>query len=273
MKPLTGRTIVVTRPREQAGPLCEGIAAAGGTPIAFPLLEIAALPDDPAFELAMAALDQAALAVFISPNAVTFGLAQSGSAQSGLAQAGLTPVRRQRDWPSNLPVAAVGQGTARTLREHGFAQVIVPDDGFDSEALLACPELAAERLGGKTVLLFKGEGGRDLLASTLNDRGATVLPAPCYRRLPPQGDIASLLSLDAQGQLSAIVVSSSEAVRYLGDLVPSSQRHLFDHVVLFCSHPRIAEAARAIGCKKICLTPPGDAGILGGMSEYNWPSH
>ena len=186
MKPLTGRTIVVTRPREQAGPLCEGIAAAGGTPIAFPLLEIAALPDDPAFELAMAALDQAALAVFISPNAVTFGLAQSGSAQSGLAQAGLTPVRRQRDWPSNLPVAAVGQGTARTLREHGFAQVIVPDDGFDSEALLACPELAAERLGGKTVLLFKGEGGRDLLASTLSDRGATVLPAPCYRRLPPQ---------------------------------------------------------------------------------------
>lgn len=257
MSSLAGRTIVVTRPREQAGPLCDAIVAAGGTAVAFPLLEIIALPDDPAFAAALAALDDARLAIFISPNAVAFGVSR---------------VRGQRAWPAGLAVAAVGQGTARALQKLGFAQVIVPSAGFDSEALLACPELSASRLDGKTVVLFKGAGGRDLLASTLSARGAKVLPAPCYRRLPPAGDVAQLTALYASGKLSALVVSSSEAVRHLGALVPPAHRALLENTVIFCPHERIAAAAAAIGGKKICLTEPGDAGILAGLSEYNWPS-
>ena len=255
MSPLAGRTIVVTRPREQAGPLCDGIAMAGGTAVPFPLLEIVALPNDPAFAAALFVLDEAALAIFISPNAVAFGAAK---------------VLGQRAWPAGLAVAAVGQGTANALRNQGFPKVIVPADGFDSEALLSCPELSAAALRGKTVILFKGEGGRDLLASTLSARGARVLPAPCYRRLPPAGDVGQLLALYASGKLSALVVSSSEAVRHLGALLPSAQRGLLENTVIFCSHLRIAAAATAIGCKKICLTAPGDAGILAGLSEYNW---
>ena len=257
MSPLAGRTIVVTRPREQAGPLCEGVAAAGGTAVAFPLIEIEALPDDPACQFALTRLDEATLAIFISPNAVAFGVPR---------------VLGYRPWPLELTLAAVGQGTANALRKMGFKQVVVPAAGFDSEALLACPELSATALKGKTVLLFKGEGGRDLLASTLAERGAEVLPAPCYRRLPPVGDVAELLALHEAGQLSGIVVSSSEAVRHLGCLLPKAQRRLLESTVFFCSHPRIAEAARVIGCQQICLTRPGDAGILAGLSEYNWPS-
>lgn len=257
MSPLAGRTIVVTRPREQAGPLCDGIVAAGGTAVAFPLLEIVELPDDPAFASALAALDDARLAIFISPNAVAFGVSR---------------VLVQRAWPAGLAVAAVGQGTAKALHHQGFSQVIVPASGFDSEALLACPELSTQALNGKTVVLFKGEGGRDLLASTLSARGAKVLPAPCYRRLPPAGDVAKLLALYAGGKLSGLVVSSSEAVRHLGALVPPTNRAWLENTVIFCSHLRIAAAATAIGCKKICLTEPGDAGILAGLSEYNWPT-
>ncbi|HET6718586.1 MAG TPA: uroporphyrinogen-III synthase, partial [Rhodocyclaceae bacterium] len=160
----------------------------------------------------------------------------------------------------------------RALQAKGFSPVIVPAAGFDSEALLACPELAGSALNGKTVILFKGEGGRDLLAATLSARGARVLPAPCYRRLPPAGDVAQLLTLHASGKLSGLVVSSSEAVRHLGALVPPAQRGWLENTVIFCSHLRIAAAARAIGCKNICLTAPGDAGILAGLSEYNWPS-
>lgn len=257
MSRLAGRTIVVTRPREQAGPLCDGIVAAGGTAVAFPLLEIVELPDDPAFAAALAVLDTAALAIFISPNAVAFGVPR---------------VLARRTWPTGLAVAAVGQGTAKVLHDQGFSRVIVPVSGFDSEALLACPELSTAALNGKTVVLFKGEGGRDLLASTLGARGAKVLPAPCYRRLPPAGDVAQLLTLYADGELSALVVSSSEAVRHLGALVPSRHRGLLENTAIFCSHVRIAAAATAIGCKKICLTEPGDAGILAGLSEYNWPT-
>lgn len=239
--------------------MCDGIVAAGGKAVLLPLLEIAELPADPACARALAALDDAALAIFISPNAVAFGVPR---------------VLAQRPWPAGLAVAAVGEGTARALRDLGFNEVIVPATGFDSEALLACPALSATAVAGKNILLFKGEGGRDLLAATLTERGARVLPAPCYRRLPPRGELGGiLLSLHAAGQLDGIVLSSSEAVRHLGALLPPGERAWLAEIPVFCPHRRIAEAAAAIACKKICLTPPGDAGILAGLSEYNWLSH
>jgi uroporphyrinogen-III synthase len=43
--PLAGKTIVVTRPRAQAGPLAAAIAAQGGQPLIFPLLEISPAAD------------------------------------------------------------------------------------------------------------------------------------------------------------------------------------------------------------------------------------
>jgi len=248
---------VVTRPRDQAGPLLAGIVAAGGDAVLMPLLEIAALPDHPDFLAALAEIDRAALAIFISPNAVTFGVDE---------------VRKHRPWPAGLPLAAVGQGTAAALRKLGLAPVIVPASGFDSEALLACAELSSTALAGTTVLLFKGEGGRELLADTLTGRGARVLPAPSYRRLPPVEGVAPLLRLQQSGRLDGIVLSSSEAVRHLSELLPAVNRTLLDTVTVFCPHPRIAEAASAIGCRRVCLTPPGDDGMLTGLSEYNWPT-
>lgn len=257
MSSLRGRTIVVTRPREQAGPLVDGITSAGGEALLFPLLEIEAIDDAPEFLSALRRLDGAALAIFISPNAVRHGLAG---------------VRRHGRWPDGVPVAAVGQGTAQALREAGFAAAVVPESGADSEALLACRELSAALLAGRDVVLFKGEGGRDLLASTLAERGATVLPAPCYRRLPPAGNIRLLIDRHCAGRLHALVLSSSEAVRHLGVLLADADPALLRETPAFCPHPRIAEAASAIGCRRICLTGAGDSGILAGLSEYNWPT-
>lgn len=256
-KPLTGRTIVVTRPRDQATPLCDGIAAAGGIPFLFPLLQIEGVADDPEFLQALSGIDQAALAIFISPNAVAYAL---------------PAVLRKRPWPIGLNVAAVGQGTAAALRAQGFTRVIVPAEGADSEALLACEALSAAAIHGKTVLLFKGIGGRDLLASELQARGARVLAAPCYRRMPPEQDFSALETLHRSGRLDGIVFSSSEAVRYFAALIPESRLGLLSQTPVFCPHARIGEAAAAIGCKNICLTASGDPGILGALSEYNWPS-
>lgn len=262
--PLAGRSIVVTRPRAQAAELAAGIEAAGGTAVLFPLLEIAPLRDSALLDAATARLDDASLAVFISVNAVDFSV---------------PAILSNRSWPAALAVAAVGQGTARALRASGFAEVILPPAQFDSEGLLALPELAAPTIQGRLVLLFKGEGGRDLLAATLAERGAEVLPVPCYKRLPPAADAGMLRELFAAGRLDAIVVSSSEAMRHLGkllleDAVPELRdtgRRLLDQTLIVVPHPRIAgEAARF--CRKIQLTPPGDAGMLAGLSAYNWPS-
>lgn len=253
---LQGRTIVVTRPQAQAEGLAQAIADAGGSPLRFPLLEIAPAPNPAALQQAVATLSSFDLAIFISPNAVHYSL---------------PALLAQGPWPAHLAAAAVGQGTLRALAAHGVGPCIAPTERFDSEALLALPALAAAAVGGKRIALLKGEGGRDLLAETLQDRGATVVPVPCYQRLgPPQG-IEILLQAWQQHRLDAFTISSSEGLRHLVQLLPPAGREQLAETAVFVPHPRIAEQGKSLGLNRLILTDPADAGILASLITYPWP--
>ena len=73
--PLTGLKIAITRPREQAVQLAQRIGQAGGNPLLFPLLDISAVQDTQTLHEQVSRLAQFDLAVFISPNAVQYGIA------------------------------------------------------------------------------------------------------------------------------------------------------------------------------------------------------
>lgn len=252
---LAGRTVVVTRPRAQAAPLAEAIAAAGGVPLLFPLLEISSASDPQPLAEAVARLSDYALAVFISPNAVDYAL----------------PAILQRGaWPAGLIPAAVGQGTVRALAAQGVSGCIAPHERFDSEALLALPELAAECVGGRRVVIFRGDGGRELLAETLRQRGAEVDCVTCYRRSGPDGELSPLLDAWRAGRLDALTVSSSEGLRYLVDGLDPEGRRFLQNTPVFVPHPRIAETAQGLGLKRIILTDAADAGLLAGLQAYTW---
>ena len=255
--PLAGRTVVVTRPQAQSAPLAEAIKAAGGEPLIFPLLEIAPADDRQALAEAAAQLTEYAWAVFISPNAVDYAL------PTLLAQA---------PWPATLRPAAVGQGTVRALAAHGITGCIAPRERFDSEALLALPELASERVTGKRVVIFRGDGGRELLADTLRERGATVDCITCYRRSPPSTGGQPLLAAWRAGKLDALAVSSSEGLRYLLALLDEEGRNFLQATPLFVPHARIAETARELGLRNIVLSEAADAGIMAALVAYNWPA-
>jgi len=255
--PLAGRTIVVTRPLAQAAPLAEAIVAAGGQPLIFPLLEISPAVDPQPLAEAAARLADYSLAVFISPNAVDHAL----------------PVLLARGpWPQTLIPVAVGQGTVKVLAERGIHACIAPTERFDSEALLELPELSAERVKGKRVAIFRGDGGRELLADTLRQRGATVDCITCYRRSGPSDGAAPLIAAWRAGSLDALSVSSSEGLRYLVELLDAEGRAFLQKTPLFVPHVRIAENARALGLSNILLTEAADAGILAGLVAYNWPA-
>ncbi|PKO35065.1 MAG: uroporphyrinogen III synthase [Betaproteobacteria bacterium HGW-Betaproteobacteria-7] len=255
--PLAGRHIVVTRPLAQAAPLAEAIEAAGGEPLIFPLLEIAPADDPHPLAEAAAQLERYAWAVFISPNAVEYAL------PTLLAHA---------PWPASLRPAAVGQGTVRALAAHGITGCIAPSERFDSEALLALPELAAERVAGKRVAIFRGDGGRELLAETLRERGATLDCITCYRRSAPSAGGQPLLDAWRAGRLDALAVSSSEGLRYLLALLDDEGRQHLQATPLFVPHARIAETARELGLRNIVLSDAADAGIMAALVAYNWPA-
>lgn len=254
--PLAGKTIVITRPRAQSQALAAAIAAAGGEPLLFPLLEISAADDPRALNEALARLPDYSLAVFISPNAVDYSLPTLLSKGS---------------WPAGLLPAAVGQGTVKALAAHGVGGCVAPTERFDSEALLELPEMQADRVVGRRVAIFRGDGGRELLAETLRARGAAVDCITCYKRSAPASGTESLLAAWQVGRLDAITVSSSEGLRYLVAMLDPEGRRFLAGTPVFVPHQRIADNARALGLDRVLLTDPADAGIIVGLCAYNWP--
>lgn len=245
--PLAGLNIVVTRPRDQAARLAGCITAAGGKPLLFPLLEIEAVFDEPALHAQVSRLKQADLAIFISPNAVRYGMAA---------------IRATGGLSASLKVATVGQGSARALQELQIDHVIAPTERFDSEGLLALPEL--QNVAGQHVMIFRGNGGRELLGDTLRQRGATVEYITCYQRSKPGFDPESLL----EAAPDAITVTSSEALDHLWEMLDASSRMKLSITALFVPHQRIAEAAKRQGWQHVIVTGSGDDGIMAALIAW-----
>ena len=231
---------MVTRPVGQAQRLAELLAGAGARPIVFPAIEIEPLgtPVPP--------LDGIDLVVFVSPTAVQVG-------SPYLASLGLR-------------VAAIGNGTRRELESRGFVDVLAPESGGDSEALLALPEMQA--LSGKRVLIVRGEGGRELLGESLTARGAQVGYFECYRRVAPRADPAPLIQAWDRGEIDAVTVFSTQALENL--IAVAGAQRLAD-TPLFANHARVAERARESGIAQVIVAGAGDEEMVDALVAYFGP--
>lgn len=241
---LAGYGIAITRPLEQAQELAGRIAAEGGQPILFPLLAIAPLDDPRAFLAVLDDLEKTDWAIFISSNAVEQGMPAL--------------VRRHPQRPAGLRFAAIGPATTAELKRFDVDEVLMPKDRYDSESLLALPQM--QEVQDRRILIFRGVGGRELLAEQLQARGAEVRFAECYRRVNPQRDAGDLPRLWQNKQLHALVVTSSEALRNLVALADDAE--WLRSTPVFVNHARIGELAQRHGLNAIVADVPGDEGML-----------
>jgi uroporphyrinogen-III synthase len=245
--PLAGIGVAVTRPVRQAAAFAQQLATLGASPIVWPAIVILP-PEDPApLAHAHATLERYDLAFFVSANAAEYGAPAAGR------------------WPSRLRAYAPGPGTAAALVGVGIPDVRIPASSYDSEGLLALPELA--RIEGKRAILFRGQGGRELLARTLESRGATVDAVSCYRRAAPSGDARGLLEALATHRTAALTLTSAEGADNLVRAAGDAGRATLMRIPAFVPHPRIAEHARALGLDAR-LTAGGDAGLIAGLLEW-----
>ena len=245
-RPLAGRGIVVTRPAGQADGLVTLIEEQGGRALRFPAMEIHDLPG-----WQLPALEDYDLAIFVSPTCVQ------------------KVFEKLERWPAALPVAAVGRGTRRELERRGIREVRAPEAGADSEALLALAPM--HEVHGKRIVIFRGEGGREMLAETLTERGAQVEYVECYRRARPQTDSGPLLQAWQQGEVHAVTVSSAEGLDNLVELVGAAGRARLTSTPLFATHERIAGHARALGFEEVAVGGPGDEELVARLMAYFSP--
>jgi uroporphyrinogen-III synthase len=235
--PLAGVNVLVTRPAGQAGELVAAIDAAGGRSILFPVIEIAPRsPQD--IEADLAGLADPDIVIFISRNAVEHGLAWSGDAA----------------------IAAVGPATAAAIEAAARVVDIRPAGGFDSESLLAEPALGD--VHGKTIRVIRGNGGRELLAATLRERGATVDYLEVYARRTPgytETEIADVAQKLQAGEIGAVVVMSVESFGNLLALLPESGRRALAETLLVTPASRVIKEVtdRLPGCPVTLADGPG----------------
>ena len=219
-----GHAILLTRPAETADGLIRLIEKGGGRAIHLPMQRIEPRRDTPR-ELSIGADEQPDdWWIFTSANAARHFIQHE------------TPTRTPR-------VAAVGAATAAVLESIGLPADLIPSGDFSSEGLLASPEL--QDVDGQRILIITGQGGRGALAPALAGRGAEVRVAEVYRRVPTPIGPAQLA--EALDQVSAAVVTNSEALERLVQLCPEPQRDRLYSRLLVVPTARVVEKARSIG--------------------------
>lgn len=160
------------------------------------------------------------------------------------AAATLQPLRTRRGqrW------FAVGAGTAAALRRAGVAEVTAPAR-MDTEGLLGLPGLAD--VAGETIALVTAPGGRGELAPALEARGATILRADVYQRVPLPPAPRALQSLRALTAPAVIALSSGEALAHVVHAWPADVLARLRACPVVAASDRLAEIARSHGFTRV----------------------
>lgn len=225
-------TLVSLRPRGQHAPLRRAAQALGAQVVGLSpwALRVAG---DPATRARLAQALAAPRVVFSSPAAVH-------------AAARLQPL----DAPHAGTWLAVGAGTAAALRAHGAGEVVAPAR-MDSEGLLALPALA--NLHGLQAGLVTAPGGRGIIAATLETRGAQLVRADVYRRVPQALPPRTLQRLRRRPAPWALALSSGEALTLLLAQLPADLHAPLRRAWVVAASARLAEQATQAGFPNVRL--------------------
>ncbi|MDX2347173.1 MAG: uroporphyrinogen-III synthase [Legionella sp.] len=186
--------VLNTRPEHLAKITSNQITKAGGTSIAFPLLNIEA--SEPHWIHKLPALNTIQHAIFISPNAVTYFFKHIAS----------------NSWPNTIQIYAQGHGTKLALEAQHIFNAMLPEKS-DSEHLLKLKAL--QTVSDQTILLIKGNEGRTLIQETLIKRHANLIPIEVYQRTLPTLNLVHAKSLWYEDAVDIILITSETALKHL----------------------------------------------------------
>ncbi len=254
-RPLTHISVWITRPGVPGERLCAAIRELGGQALHLPAIQIEAPELGPA---ELEGIDARARActqtVFVSGNAVCWAIR-------------LLPERTLQALRTK-PTYAPGAATAAALRENGFLHVNTAAEG--SESLLGLPTLSKAHIAGQKIVIFRAEGGRELLRDSLNERGAETEYAEIYRRVCPRYEPTVMEKHYQDTRPDLILVSSRTGLRNLRKLFPEALLPELQDTHLLTLSERIAALAKPLGFRQLPIVSPGasEANILRSILRY-----
>lgn len=207
--PLAGRTIVITRAREQAGEFAAQLEAYGARVISCPTIEIVAPESFEPLDEAIENLYGYDWLIFTSVNGVDYFLRR------------LTERGHDVSELDELRVCAIGEATATRLADAQIHVDVLPEQ-FKAEGVFASLK---DYLGGiegfKTlnILIPRAAAARDYLPRALEEAGARVDVVAAYRTVRPEStELGRVAALFEGGAVDCITFTSSSTVKNLAQL-------------------------------------------------------
>ena len=231
-KPLFGRTVVVTRAREQASDSAALLAAKGARVIQFPTIKIVPMEDYAALDEAVSNLSRYGWVVFTSVNGVKFF--RQRLAALGLDARALGSVK----------VAAIGPATAKAVEGMGITPDLVPSSYVAEGVAEAMLNIGMK---GQKVLLPRAEEARDVLPNALRNAGAEVDVIAAYRNVPSDDNREKVMEALEEGTLDCVTFGSSSTVRNFLASIPLEELKKHPGVRFAAIGPVTAETMRSLG--------------------------
>ncbi|PHM44566.1 Uroporphyrinogen III synthase HEM4 [Xenorhabdus mauleonii] len=240
-------SILITRPAPAGEDLVKRLQAVGKTAFNAPLIEIHPGADLPLLSQKMQCLSAGDLVFLLSKNAVLY-------ADKQLVQEG-------QSWPDELSYYGIGKSTSLLFQQQAGLEIAWSEQGETSEELLQLPAL--QQMNNKRILLLRGNGGREVIASTLRMRGGEVDYCECYSRQPVKYHAVDFSRHWQQHGIKTIVVTSGEMLQLLYNLVTDSdgKAWLLGCCLIVVSE-RLANIARTLGWQVIKVAKSADNDAL-----------
>lgn len=233
-RPLFGKRILVTRPREQAHELSSLLADYGADPIECPTIQV--VPPESWQELddAIANLGQYQWVVFTSVNGVRPFIRR------------LHHHHRDARALAGLKVACIGPRTAQELEAHGLRADLIPRE-FQAEGLIEA--MSAAGMTGQRVLIPRAAEAREILPEQLRVHGAEVRVVTAYRTVPSAVEMDRLKDMLRRQDIHVMTFTSSSTVRNFCALFDSAEelKKLTESAAVACIGPITAQTAREHG--------------------------
>lgn len=250
-RPLFGKRVVVTRPREQAAELVDLLESLGAAVIEAPAVRIVPPEDFQPLDDAIAAVGEYDWVVFTSVNGVDYFLQR--------LQAGSSDARAL----AGVKLCAVGPGTAERLAKYWLKVDLMPGE-YRAEAVVEALRGAGE-VAGRKFLLPRADLAREMLADELRRLGGEVNDVVAYRTVavePEREHEPDIFRLLLDKKVDVVTFTSASTVRnfcrlYGADAVAD----LLRSVAIACIGPVTAEAAQQSGIRTSIMP-----------SEYTMPA-
>ena len=232
-KPLFGKSIVVTRAREQASDFVNLLSERGAECIECPTIQIVPIPESSPLNQAINHLKSYQWLVFTSVNGVKVFFDH------------LLTNGKDARYLGHIQTACIGPATAQELMRFGIKSDIIPST-YRAESIIEA--FQNDSLTGKKILLPRAEEARPILPVELRKMGASVDEISIYKTQAVTNHAELILNRLADKTIDMITFTSSSTVKNFKALLPElNWQSYLDHVNLAAIGPVTAETAQNLG--------------------------